>query len=115
MHGLPSQCPTGEVIDHVHDLARRNPAGGAIGFGWRNGVEIDDGLNNGDDFHNEDYTPDSESSGEDSHVSADNYDDNGTNTESEHGDDNANPIFIAGVDGDDNTDGAASVVRINAD
>ena len=46
-----------EVIDRVHALARRNPAGGAVEFGWRDGTEIDDHLDDVDDLHDENYTP----------------------------------------------------------
>jgi hypothetical protein len=49
----------GEVIERVHVLARRNPAGRDIQFGWRDGTPIEDGPDDEDDFHDEDYMPDS--------------------------------------------------------
>ena len=45
----------GEVINRVHVLARRNPAGGAIEFGWRDGNEILDEAEDVDDLHDLDY------------------------------------------------------------
>ncbi len=54
----------GKVIARVHDLARHNPAGGGIGFGWQNGMEIDDIMDNEDGLHDEDYNPNSEDSNE---------------------------------------------------
>ena len=47
----------GEVIERVHLLSRRNPAGGAITFGWRDGTEIADESDDEDDLHDEDYDP----------------------------------------------------------
>jgi hypothetical protein len=52
----------GEVIDRVHALARRNPAGGEIAFGWRDGTEVLDDVEDEDDLHDEDYVPDEDSS-----------------------------------------------------
>jgi len=49
-----------EVIDRVHTLAQRNPAGGAISFGWRDGTEIEDDIDDEDDLHDEDYSPESD-------------------------------------------------------
>jgi hypothetical protein len=45
----------GEVIDRVHMLARRNPAGSDIQFGWRDGTPVEDTLDDEDDLHDEDY------------------------------------------------------------
>jgi hypothetical protein len=50
----------GEVIERVQQLARRNPAGGALEFGWRNGEPIEDGPDEEDDGHDDDYNPDSD-------------------------------------------------------
>jgi hypothetical protein len=47
----------GEVIERVHVLSQRNPAGSDIVFGWRNGQAIDDELGDSDDLHDEDYIP----------------------------------------------------------
>jgi hypothetical protein len=47
----------GEVITRVHALARRNPADGALVFGWHDGSEIEDDLAGADDLHDEDYDP----------------------------------------------------------
>jgi hypothetical protein len=47
----------GEVIERVHALARQNPAGGQLVFGWRDGTEIADTINDADDLHDEDYDP----------------------------------------------------------
>ena len=52
----------GEVIDWVHALAWCNPAGGALAFGWHDGVEIIDDDDDLDDLHNEDYIPDDDAS-----------------------------------------------------
>jgi hypothetical protein len=41
----------GEVIDRVHALAHRNPAGGDVQFGWRDGTPIDEGPEDEDDAH----------------------------------------------------------------
>ena len=50
----------GEVIERVHTLARRNPAGGDVDFGWRDGTPIEDAINDIDDLHDADYVPDSD-------------------------------------------------------
>jgi hypothetical protein len=47
----------GEVIERVHTLARRNPAGGNIVFGCRDGTPIPDIEDDYDDVHDEDYVP----------------------------------------------------------
>jgi hypothetical protein len=59
----------GEVIVHVHSLAQRNPAGGAIVFGWRDGNEVTNDLNDTDDLHDLDYVPGEDDS--DSDVASD--------------------------------------------
>lgn len=83
-----------EVINRVHVLARRNPAGGAIEFGWRDGNEILDEAEDVDDLHDLDYVPDTsdsedggspdESDGEDS---SDESDDDGSepDDDADHG------------------------------
>jgi hypothetical protein len=55
----------GEVIEKVHILARHNPAGTVIQFGWRDGTPIEDEADEADDAHDEDYLPDSESDSDD--------------------------------------------------
>jgi Reverse transcriptase (RNA-dependent DNA polymerase) len=47
----------GEVIDRVHELAGRNPAGEDVVFGWRDGTEIIDVDGDEDDLYDEDYDP----------------------------------------------------------
>jgi hypothetical protein len=47
----------GEVIDRVLALARGNPAGGDLQFGWRDGSPIEDLPDDEDDLHDEDYFP----------------------------------------------------------
>jgi hypothetical protein len=55
----------GEVIERVHALSQRNLAGGEIIFGWRNGHDIDDMMEDPDDFHDEDYIPGQDNSDND--------------------------------------------------
>jgi hypothetical protein len=55
----------GEVTERVHILARRNPAGTVIQFGWRDGTPLEDEPDEADDAHDEDYLPDSESDSND--------------------------------------------------
>ncbi len=50
-----------EVIDRVHSLSHRNPAGGALVSGWQDGTEVEDELSDVDDLHNEDYVPNDDS------------------------------------------------------
>jgi hypothetical protein len=57
---------SGEVIDRVHALAARNPAGSELLFGWRNGTEIPDTPTDEDDLHDEDYDPADDDSDDDS-------------------------------------------------
>ncbi len=45
----------GEAINRVHALAHRNPAGGNIVFGWRDGTKINNAPHDSDDLHDEDY------------------------------------------------------------
>ena len=95
----------GEVIDRVHELARRNPAGGDVVFGWRDGTEIDDEDGDEDDVHDEDYDPsddeDASSVGDDDdyHDPSDDEDDD----DSSNGGGGGNPT--AGV-GDNDDDGS---------
>jgi hypothetical protein len=56
----------GEVIDRVHALAARNPAGSELLFGWRNGTEIPDTPTDEDDLHDEDCDPADDDSDDDS-------------------------------------------------
>jgi hypothetical protein len=56
----------GEVINRVHALAARNPAGSELLFGWRNGTEIPDTPTDEDDLHDEDYDPADDDSDDDS-------------------------------------------------
>jgi hypothetical protein len=79
----------GEVIERVHVLSQRNPAGSDIVFGWRNGQAIADKLGDPDDLHDEDYVP-----------GQDNSDDN-TDDDNSYTDDDASqasvPPPVAGV------------------
>jgi hypothetical protein len=78
----------GEVIERVQHLARRNPAGRDIAFGWRDGTPIVDEPTEEDDLHDADYDPlDDNSSSESGHSS----------DESESGDDDSSE---SGSDGD---------------
>jgi hypothetical protein len=52
----------GEVLKQIDRLARRNPAGGEIQFGSRDGTAIEDTIEDEDDLHDEDYVPDNEDS-----------------------------------------------------
>ena len=67
----------GEVVERVHLLSRRNPAGSDIIFGWRDGTPIDDLPDDVDDMHDEDYDPDTDSEASDAsdHDDSDNNDD----------------------------------------
>ena len=89
----------GEVIDRVHELARRNPAGGDVVFGWRDGTEIDDEDGDEDDLRDEDYYP------------SDDEDDSDDDDDSAAGSDVDDPNAGVGSDhesvqGDDSADGA---------
>jgi hypothetical protein len=84
----------GEVIERVHVLSQRNPAGSDIVFGWRNGQAIDDELDDPDDLHDKDYVPGQDGSDDDT-------DDNNSYT-----DDDASqasvPPPVAGVNDENN-------------
>jgi hypothetical protein len=94
----------GEVIDRVHELARRNPAGGAIVFGWRNGVEIEDHQADLDDLHDEDYLP-----GEDDSNSDDQSYASGDGTVME------DPASLAGVSDDGSGNSPANSNSVHGD
>jgi len=63
-----------EVIERVHAIAQKNPAGGAIEFGWRDGTEIADQLDDEDDLHDEDYMPGEETDDDESSDSEEDMD-----------------------------------------
>ncbi len=54
-----------DAINRVHVLARRNPAGGDVQFGRRDGTLIPDTDADEDDLHDEDYVPDGNDSDDD--------------------------------------------------
>ena len=92
----------GEVIDRVHELARRNPAGGDVVFGWRDGTEIDDEDGDEDDLRDEDYYPsddEDDSDEDDDSAAGSDVDDPNAGVGSDH-------ESVQGDDSDDSADGA---------
>jgi hypothetical protein len=100
----------GEVIERVQHLARRNPAGGDIAFGWRDGTPIVDAPTEEDALHDADYDPlDDSSSSESGHSSdgSESEDDDPSESGGEGNDaagddggiENAVGVFGAGIGG----------------
>jgi hypothetical protein len=94
-----------EVIERVEVLARRNPAGGDVTFGWRDASEIIDETDDADDLHDEDYVP-SDSSESDDEESNDGDSDESDESSESDGDSShdVDDEDVAASDNDDNDD-----------